>query len=660
MRWGKLAVAVVLAATLGACGEDRGTVGLQCERNSQCQAPLVCRLTRCRNECATARDCPAGSLCVVDGQGIGSCRLPDEDTCVLTSECPEGLVCENGQCTNECAADRDCPVGAVCEGTGCVDLAETICVFDSDCRRGSGGLDLVCASDQRCRAECISDRDCRPGEECADTGLCEPIEEADAGVDGGPDGGLDAGASDGGLDGGADAGSGDAGPVGPACGTVVDCPSANGATLDCVAGRCVISSCSFGMTDCDGVYANGCESYLPTDRNNCTTCGNACGVGELCVGSCQPATVTDVEAGRQTTCALISTGHVMCWGHCNQGSCGDGTGVTIRVAPALVQGLSTAVEIAVGNSESLEAHACARLTDGTVSCWGSNASGQTSATPGSGELSPVAVSGLSNVVEIAAGADFTCARRMDGTVWCWGEQSAGRLGVGPAPGGPMPMPSQVVGVTAARSLMTTAYWYMCAEDGVAGNYKCWGADGYAMAQVPPVSTATPTDALGINSAGLTGLVGSGFLPMSPFYPAVSFGLDATGGVFCWGTGHDGLCGADGSERNMPFAVPTLGSGYAQVAAGQRSAVARTAGGDIRCWGRNDTGICGLGRLDSPITTPEGPAGINDVVDVAIGDVHACIVRSSGGVWCAGNGIAGQLGIGVPASPQSTFQRVTGL
>ena len=44
--------------------------------------------------------------------------------------------------------------------------------------------------------------------------------------------------------------------------------------------------------------------------------------------------------------------------------------------------------------------------------------------------SPSIVSGLTNVVSIAAGADHTCAVKSDGTVWCWGSNGFGQLGNG--------------------------------------------------------------------------------------------------------------------------------------------------------------------------------------------------------------------------------------
>jgi hypothetical protein len=158
---------VMSAAALGCSERPVFNAGEACALNSDCEAPLVCRLERCRPECGGSRDCAVGSICVFDEDGLGSCRLPDESTCMLNSECPPPLVCRFGQCTNECAEHDDCLAGSFCrpdEGTGelgCFDPAQEDCDLDSDCTPP-----LVCKQDGRCREECIEHRDCRDNWQC--------------------------------------------------------------------------------------------------------------------------------------------------------------------------------------------------------------------------------------------------------------------------------------------------------------------------------------------------------------------------------------------------------------------------------------------------------------------------------------------------------------
>jgi hypothetical protein len=58
-----------------------------------------------------------------------------------------------------------------------------------------------------------------------------------------------------------------------ACGNV--CQAANG-TAGCASGVCYIAACDANYADCNGVYSDGCEAYLPNDVNNCGACGNSC------------------------------------------------------------------------------------------------------------------------------------------------------------------------------------------------------------------------------------------------------------------------------------------------------------------------------------------------------------------------------------------------
>ena len=124
-----------------------------------------------------------------------------------------------------------------------------------------------------------------------------------------------------------------------------------------------------------------------------------------------------VSTGLYTSCAVLDTGDVSCWGESDVlGGLGGAGAIPID--------LDDAVEVAVGMH-----HACARRAGGSVSCWGSNQAGLL----GTGTMDPVdgpvEVVGLTEVVSIAAGRWHTCAIRADRSLWCWGEAMEGALGV---------------------------------------------------------------------------------------------------------------------------------------------------------------------------------------------------------------------------------------
>ncbi len=72
------------------------------------------------------------------------------------------------------------------------------------------------------------------------------------------------------------------------CGNV--CPTPANATAGCSTGMCGIATCNSLYGDCDHNPANGCEASLATDVANCGTCGQACayanGIGVCSNGQC--------------------------------------------------------------------------------------------------------------------------------------------------------------------------------------------------------------------------------------------------------------------------------------------------------------------------------------------------------------------------------------
>ncbi len=137
--------------------------------------------------------------------------------------------------------------------------------------------------------------------------------------------------------------------------------------------------------------------------------------------------VAELALGASSTCARMIDGTVQCWGANFSGQLGDGTkSVFGRPSPAPVFGLTGVVQLAIGS-----AHACARLSDGSARCWGNNFAGQIGdGTQSNLRLSPVTVSALPAITDIAAGGTQTCARRGNGDVYCWGSNNDGQLGVG--------------------------------------------------------------------------------------------------------------------------------------------------------------------------------------------------------------------------------------
>ena len=138
--------------------------------------------------------------------------------------------------------------------------------------------------------------------------------------------------------------------------------------------------------------------------------------------------VVDLAAGLTHACAVDEGQNVWCWGANDFGELGvDHLELSSTNIPLVIADFTGAVQVTAGTD-----HTCALDGDGAVWCWGSNNNGRLGV--GDPELNrtprPQRLTGLSDVVDIAAGATHTCARRRDRTVWCWGNNRMGQLGLG--------------------------------------------------------------------------------------------------------------------------------------------------------------------------------------------------------------------------------------
>ena len=144
----------------------------------------------------------------------------------------------------------------------------------------------------------------------------------------------------------------------------------------------------------------------------------------------KPAVVTQVSVGYQHTCALISNGHVYCWGADQFGEIGNGTEhVNAVTKPVEVSGLDDATQVAGGLDDT-----CALLATGHVDCWGMNRYAQTGDETESEVVStPTPVKGIEHATHVAVGWEFACALLTEGHVKCWGDNAFGSIGAGIEP-----------------------------------------------------------------------------------------------------------------------------------------------------------------------------------------------------------------------------------
>jgi alpha-tubulin suppressor-like RCC1 family protein len=203
----------------------------------------------------------------------------------------------------------------------------------------------------------------------------------------------------------------------------------------------------------------------------------------------------EIAAGGYFVCARRSDGIVLCWGLDSSGELGDGPTDDTRSTPAPVPGLTSVVELAAGYQ-----HACARKSDGTVWCWGSNVTGEIGDGTLANRPSPVPVAtAINDFIQLSAGLGHTCGLRSNGTVWCWGDNSYGQLGDGT--GVSRTIPGQVINLGGVAQI-TAGLYHNCALTGD-GTVWCWGANevgqlgiGTTTAQLAP-GQQTPVRMIGL-------------------------------------------------------------------------------------------------------------------------------------------------------------------
>jgi serine/threonine-protein kinase len=326
------------------------------------------------------------------------------------------------------------------------------------------------------------------------------------------------------------------------------------------------------------------------------------------LGDGKPLTgVTEVGTGENFTCA-IADGKAYCWGGNSVGQTGtedfENHPSATRVKPEAATG--DLVHIAVGSFTS-----CAIKTSGDVICWGLNRAGIIPGEPLDYIRGAKRIDALKGAKKLALGLEFGCAIRADDTVACWGANEHRQSGSATSEScffsfdsvttPCVRTPTAVPGLSPVIDLVV-AFHHACAiERG--GAVKCWGFHQWGDLG-PTVDAATCT----INDAGepcserAWPVVGAGAVLLSSggnSEGAVSCYSGGDAGVFCWGfNGYAGL--GQGQNDNDPHPDPlpvrseTLEDlpNAVDLSTGRTHSCVLMPSGKVLCWGvdLNDAGI----------------------------------------------------------------------
>ena len=334
-------------------------------------------------------------------------------------------------------------------------------------------------------------------------------------------------------------------------------------------------------------------------------------IGDVLVG----VRVEGLAAGGEHVCALDMADQVYCWGRGHRGQLGYGNTETIGVTQTpmdvgAIAGITDVAQIAAGAE-----HTCVRQRSGDVRCWGRNSEGQLGQghtdDVGADEQHPASEAGFVPLgaasVDLSCGGNHCCAQLVDGTLRCWGEGTHGALGYG-APGNvgdaPRQEPLAPVPVGGAVLQVVTGRAHSCALLAADNQVRCWGNGIHGI--------------LGVND--MTGQVIGDDEPASDGAPVQIVGPEVI--ALSAGVAHTCMV-------QQGFGVPS----------------------EARCWGTGNLGRLGY-LADSDLFAPRRDvvaigAGVRSI---AAGRFHTCALTSEGGVRCWGAGHNGALGYGSTCSP----------
>jgi alpha-tubulin suppressor-like RCC1 family protein len=135
---------------------------------------------------------------------------------------------------------------------------------------------------------------------------------------------------------------------------------------------------------------------------------------------------TRVAAGERHSVVLLSDGTLKAAGYNGAGQVGNGTTASQWTTAVAVSTLTNVTAIAAGAN-----HALALTSDGNLWAWGANADGQL----GDGNAptirrAPAPIAGLSSIAHVGAGFNHSVAVTVNGVVFSWGKNADGQLGDG--------------------------------------------------------------------------------------------------------------------------------------------------------------------------------------------------------------------------------------
>lgn len=255
------------------------------------------------------------------------------------------------------------------------------------------------------------------------------------------------------------------------------------------------------------------------------------------------------------------------------------------------------VQLATG-----EDFTCGRTKTGKVGCWGNNEDQQLGVSRDTARSNEPVDTGLSGVVDLAAGGVQACVVLQTGGVKCWGQVKTPAWGSGVLPENVQAGSAAEVAAGPARG---------CARQ--RGQFPvCWEELG---TQPPDLQNVQNVREIVVGTSHACALVEGG-------------------NVWCWGDDRKGQLGGD--RPGWPATASPVDDLHdvVDIAAGAYNTCAATRSGKVWCWGPNPDGQLGTGDTQ-PAWGPQQVKGLSQAVEVSVGTREACARTVDGKVFCWG-------------------------
>lgn len=359
--------------------------------------------------------------------------------------------------------------------------------------------------------------------------------------------------------------------------------------------------------------------------------------------------VVKVAMGNNFAIALKDDGTVWAWGRNEESELGhepgtngdvaietgdswlfdvDGDGAEwVNTTPVQISGLTSIVDIAAGYT-----HALAVSSTGAVSAWGTNISGELGDNTTDSTFTPVQVTDtagtgvLANAIAVAAGGSSSMAITSDGTLYGWGANNANQLGLSNLNG--YQTPQQVL-VNVDDAAVSSFSAVVLRQDGTVyhmGDVYNGIVDGGGS---PVAGYTTPTQV-----AGLSGMV------EVTTNDATTFATDSDGFTYVWGRNGYAQAGVNSTTGvTSPTAVSVGSASFVEIAKGGLHTAGLTEDGTLHMWGWSDLGQLGHAPNSNGDSLNSDFGAYYNQAGVTLGTVSARAVAAPSAVSAsdAGNG-----------------------